>query len=253
MGAQGAFVSVRACRSVRARTRNRKRSILLWLTLTLVLPSCAHRKHVGSLPIIVDKREISAVKALIDTLRASPTTLSRQNRNNLIERLIGIADDHYMTVRDSLLESRNTVGFAAETAATTLSAVSALLGDADTKSILSTASTLTQSTKIGIDKSFFKEKSTEAIVAKMDSLRAERRQVLTRHESEEVANYGLEAALNDARQYDFAGRPETALIALASDAASQKADGTLNRHGFSCLGLFRRARVKDRVLVCALA
>jgi hypothetical protein len=114
------------------------------------------------------------------------------------------------------------LSFFGEVTATTLSAVSALLGDVDTKSIVSTASTLTQSTKTSIDKNFFANNSTNALVGKMDADRATIRQTITTNEGADLSDYGFEAALNDIRKYDDAGTVTSALISLAADASSQK-------------------------------
>lgn len=170
----------------------------------------------------MDKTELNALKNLIADYRAHPDHVSKATRNNLTERLLGVSDDHYIQLKKSLLNSRNSLSFFGEVTATTLSAVSALLGDVDTKSIVSTASTLTQSTKTSIDKNFFANNSTNAMVGKMDADRATIRQTITTNEGAGLDGYGLEAALNDVRKYDDAGTVTSALLSLAADASSQK-------------------------------
>lgn len=192
------------------------------VTAVLLFSGCAHKNGPNNLPVVVNKAELGAIRALITNYRQNPNSVTQQTRNDLVERLIGVSDDHYITLRNSLLSSRNTLDFLGEVTSTTLSAVSALIGDVDTKSILSTASTLTQSTKVSIDKAFFKSTSTEAIVAKMDALRATKQQTITTNEALDKDKWGLEAALNDVRQYDDAGTVQTALISITADAASAK-------------------------------
>jgi hypothetical protein len=91
-----------------------------------------------------------------------------------------------------------------------------------TKSILSTTSTLTQSTKTSLDKAFYNGTSTDAIISKMDALRATQLQGIITGEGKGLASYGLETAFNDVRKYDDAGTVPTALIAIGADAAASK-------------------------------
>jgi hypothetical protein len=199
-----------------------KTPLILPIALCLLLGGCRHKSGPNNLPIVVDKNELNALKALIADYRANPAHVTRETRNNLAERLLGVSDDHYIQLKNSLLNSRNSLSFFGEVTATTLSAVSALLGDVDTKSIVSTASTLTQSTKTSIDKNFFANNSTNALVGKMDADRATIRQTITTNEGADLSDYGFEAALNDIRKYDDAGTVTSALISLAADASSQK-------------------------------
>jgi hypothetical protein len=217
------------------------RRLALPLLAVLISSGCAHRHGPNKLPIIVDKKELKAIKDLIADYRANPDHVTQQTRNDLVERLIGVSDDHYISLRNGLLNSRNAVGFVGEVTATTLSAVSALLGDVDTKSILSAASALTTSTKVSLDKNFFNNTSTQAIVAQMDALRAERLKDITDGESVALSTYGLEVALNDVRKYDDAGTIQSALLSLNSNANVKKntAEDALTR------AKARRARVRD--------
>jgi hypothetical protein len=190
----------------------------------LLCTGCGHRTGPNNLPLVVNTAELNALKKEIATYRSSPQTVTPDIRNNIVQELIGVSDDHYMRMRNRLLNSQNTIGFVGEVTSTTLSAVAALLGDADLKSILSTASTLTQSTKTNIDKSFFSNSSTGTIVAKMDALRAAKLKTIVDGTAPNVGldHYGFEQALNDVRRYDDAGTVPAALIALAAQASTDK-------------------------------
>jgi hypothetical protein len=193
---------------------------------TLLFSGCsAHKKGHNDYPLLVDRAELKILKDRIRHYRENPNEVTAATRNDLLERLIGVSDDHYIVLRNKLLDGRNTVAFLGEVTSTTISAVSALIGDADTKSILSTASSLTQSTNVSVDKNFFKNASTEAIVAKMDQMRADqRRLILTNEEKPGLDTYSLEAALNDVRQYDDAGTIQRAVLAIGADTAKHKND-----------------------------
>jgi len=194
------------------------------LLCVLLCSGCRHKTNSNNLPLVIDKTELEAIRAKIADYRANPDHVTQQTRNDLVERIIGVSDDHYHSLRNGLLKSRNTLDFLGEVTSTTVSAVGALIGDVDTKSILSTTSTLTQSTKTSIDKAFYSNKSTDAIISKMDALRATQLQVIVTGEDKEPPTYGLEAALNDVRKYDDAGTVPTALIAINADAAANKND-----------------------------
>jgi hypothetical protein len=213
------------CCSAVTKQNSQYGSLSLLMLATLLFSGCAHKTGHNDYPLIVDRRELNFLKDRIRHYRENPGEVTAATRNDLVERLIGVSDDHYIVLRNKLLGGRNTVAFLGEVTSTTISAVSALIGDADTKSILSTASSLTQSTNVSIDKNFFKNASTEAIVAKMDQLRADqRRLILTNEGKPGLDAYSLDAALNDVRQYDDAGTIQKAILAIGADTAKHKND-----------------------------
>ncbi|WP_260702969.1 hypothetical protein [Edaphobacter flagellatus] len=193
------------------------------MTLVLVFSTGCHYRLVkannNNFPIFVDGDEITQCRNLIAQYRATAPT--KEQRNDLQMRLKTISDSHYRTLRDGLNKNRNSLTFGAEVTGATLSAVSALIGDVDTKSILSTASTLVQSTKTSIDNQFFQQQSAAAIIAKMDASRDAEFVIIKTNELQEISGYGLEAALNDSLAYDQVGTIQSALVSLATDAAQQ--------------------------------
>lgn len=196
------------------------RFMRLALIAALVVAGCAHRVSVNNYPLAVDQDEISQIKLLVKTYRANGATDAQ--RNDLQQRLMTVSDEHYYALRKSLSQGRNAINFVADVSGTTLSAVSALVGVPDTKSILSTASTLTQSSKANLDKDVFLQQSTGAVVSEMDALRAAQHKIIIGHLGDSIHDYGLEQALNDALAYDQAGTIQSALIAIEANAATQK-------------------------------
>lgn len=189
-------------------------------SVALCLTGCAHRVSNKDYPLIVNKDEITSIQTLIKTYRASGATAAQ--RNDLQERLMTVSDVHYNALRNQLNSGRNAISFVSDVTGTTLSAVSALVGVPDTKSILSTASTLTQSTKSNMDKDLFQQQSTSAVVAQMDAMRAAQHKIIVAHQGDPIADYGLEKALNDALAYDQAGTVQSALIAIEANASAEK-------------------------------
>ena len=100
--------------------------------------------------------------------------------------------------------------------------MSAILGDVETKTILSTTSSLVQSTKTAVDKDFFAEQTSSALVSTMDGLRDTKKAQIIASEKKLLGAYSFEAAMNDALTYDDAGSINSALLTMASDAGRKK-------------------------------
>jgi hypothetical protein len=116
----------------------------------------------------------------------------------------------------------NSLTFSAEVTGVTLSAVSSILGDTEMKSILSTTSSLVQSTNTAIKKDFFANKTGSALVNQMAATRADVGKDIVVGQKKTVAEYTFEAALRDTLRYDEAGSVHDALIALDTTAGNQK-------------------------------
>ncbi len=193
------------------------------LLLLLCLTGCARHKSVSQAvaPTLKDFQEI---RRNIKTFRDKPDQVTREQRNNIVEELVGIADADYDKKKAALQNGHSTAKFVTETLGTTLSSVSALLGDVDTKSILSTTSSLSQSTLTSAEKNYLADKANDAIVAKMDELRATQLKIIIDHRSDPIDAYGINAALNDAAAYDRAGSLHNALLSISGEAANKKND-----------------------------
>ena len=151
-----------------------------------------------------------------------PNPLTDQERNNVQEALMAIADEHFDRTKNHLIAGQNALTFSAEVTGVTLSAVSAIIGDAETKTIVSTASALVQSTDASIKKDFFANKTSSALINQMSASRADVAADIVRGQNQPLDKYGFEAALRDAVRYDKAGLIHDALIALDSTAAGTR-------------------------------
>jgi len=175
-----------------------------------------------------DKAEDNDLKDLLKKIRdqekATPPTVTKEERNIFIDRAKGAIDTRYQEYVSILETTRDISNFLAETESTALSTVSTLLGDPDTKSILSAASALVTSTESSSEKNFFQKQTMSAIVHQMD---AQRLAVLTdieKGEAKKIDEYSAEQAVVDLKAYFYAGTLERALSGIDTQAAGNLKD-----------------------------
>jgi hypothetical protein len=75
---------------------------------------------------------------------------------------------------------------------------------------------------VAIDKDFFAQQTTSAIVAKMDAQRAGFLEQIVKQQKIDIDQYGLEQALKDVLAYDDRGTIQSAVISLNAQAGSDK-------------------------------
>jgi len=152
----------------------------------------------------------------------SPNCGSRiEQRNTIIYNLKSIIDNNYEDYARHFEITADTASFAGEVSAASLTAVGTLVGASDLKNILTTASTLTQSTTLSLQKNYFQKQTEYAIVSEMDADRKNQWSVILQLTSKTVDDYPLSQALNDLQQYKRAGTAVAALTAITQQAGAQ--------------------------------
>lgn len=144
-----------------------------------------------------------------------------QERNTIVFDLKNIIDNNYDVYARHFQQTDDTATFAGEVSAASLTAVATLVGVGDLKDILTTASTLTQSTTVSVQKDFFQQKTEYAILAEMDADRAKEWSVILQETGNDIDTYTLSNALNDLQQYKRAGTATAALTAITQQAGAQ--------------------------------
>ena len=112
-----------------------------------------------------------------------------------------------------------------------LTAATTVVGASDVKDILSATSTAFHGTWTSVDKNFFRDKTTEAIISQMRATRKTKQaQIITNLANRDAASYPLDAAWIDLVDFYYAGTVPSALVEIASNAGSnaQQADADLN-------------------------
>jgi len=147
----------------------------------------------------------------------------REQRDTIIYDLKRIIDHNYDQYARHFQQTSDTTSFVGEVGAASLTAVGTLVGATDLKNILTTASTLTQSTNVSIQKDFFQKQTEYAILAEMDADRSKQWSTITQlMVMDDVNTYSLSAALDDLQQYKRVGTATAALTSLTQQAGAQK-------------------------------
>lgn len=155
---------------------------LLALSIAMVLmSSCASIKGPRVPAVFVidkesDSRVLTEVKNYRDGKCLNDSTKDckpdRSERDTIIYDLKMIIDRSYENYAGSFERTEDTAVFLGETSAASLTAVATLVGLSPTKDILTTASTLVQSTSVSAQKNYYQKQTSYAILNVMDSQRA---------------------------------------------------------------------------------
>jgi hypothetical protein len=202
--------------------------LTLSVACVIVISGCHTRYTLQSPPtppvLKGAKNEQQALRDQLATLREdeeSDAGLSKRDRDLFIYRVVATIDGGYVEYVQRLESTRDTLSFVSETTSTTLSAVSAILGGVDTKSILSTASALVGSSQVSFDKNFFQKQTTNALITEMDALRLTTLNDIKNNTKKNTDDYSLEEAIVDLKAYLAAGTLPKALRALEGQSALQ--------------------------------
>ncbi|MGH9513226.1 MAG: hypothetical protein ACRD2U_13925 [Terriglobales bacterium] len=135
-----------------------------------------------------------------------------------------IIDRDYENYAGSFERTQDTSIFLGETSAATLTAVATVVGATATKDILTTASTLVQSTSVSAQKNFYQKQTSYAIINVMDSERAKKWALIyDLVVKNDIDKYPLSEALSDLVDYRRAGGALQALTSILQTAGQTKA------------------------------
>ena len=184
----------------------------------------AHYKGVGSIPV--------------DT-----TSITDQNRNQIIDDLRYQIDQKYYGFETSLQKQRADFNIATDLAAIGLGSAGAL-SSKGAANILAAISAGIAGGRTSIDKNYFEDQATSALIFQM---RADRAVILTdiqRGKSQNVTEYSLKEGLLDIVRYYNAGRLVNALTHLTETAseANRTAQTALHKIKFADSDLRKRIR-----------
>jgi hypothetical protein len=152
-------------------------------------------------------------------------------RNDVLNDLLWLADDYYGQLTNQLHTNnawRETLFDATKLG---LSAAGSVAGGTELKAILAATSTGVQGLSTSIDKNFYAQQSVEAIIATMDSQRAEDKKLLvagmTQSADQTATPYPLSQGLVDVQKYALDSTLTRALIALSQKAGDAANKSTL--------------------------
>ncbi len=156
---------------------------------------------------------------------------ARALRNQIAYRVMADIEAGYGKFEMRITSDRAVQATASDATVLGLSAATAVITPGDVTGILAATSTAFQGTWHSYDKNFFREKTTEALIAQMRAARRTKQaQLITALENRDVKSYPLDAVWIDLVDFYYAGTVPSALVDIAASAGSdaQKADATLN-------------------------
>lgn len=171
----------------------------------------------------------SDLAAYRDDIKTRDYTGARALRDQIVYRALADIESGYGRFEVQLTTSRASESVLADTAQLGLTAATTVVAASDVKDILAASLSGLQGTQLSLDKNFFREKTTEALISQM---RADRKnleaQIITRLATQDViastdpaskeaiAAYPLDAAWIDVIQYYYAGTVPSALVSIAT-------------------------------------
>ncbi len=187
-------------------------------------------------------REYSSdVATYRDDIKTRDYTGARALRDQIVYRALADIESGYGRFEVQLTTSRASESVLADTAQLGLTAATTVAAAGDVKDILAASLSGLQGTQLSLDKNFFREKTTEALISQM---RADRKnleaQIITRlatqdviastdpASSKAVAAYPLDAAWIDVIQYYYAGTVPSALVSIATATGNNASTAATN-------------------------
>lgn len=143
---------------------------------------------------------------------------ARRLRNRIVERLMNMVDQNYFDFEDKLATRRDGENILFDLTELGAAAATTITNGERAKTIIAAALTGFKGGRKSIDQNVFRERTTEAIVAKMREGRAEIGESINNRLDASVETYSLERAYGDVINYFYAGTLHSGLQRLAQDA-----------------------------------
>jgi len=209
--------------------------IILFLLLNLPIWSGCAGVSKGR-PLRVSYED-AIVKTLIDkyskpdAIPADQTGITETKRNQILDELIFLTDVNYHRFEAQIYQGRAIFDTTTDLAILGLGAAGALITQSGTQAIISAISGGIGGGRVSINKNFFHEQSTQALIAKMQSTRKAKLEFMRKAMTLKVTDYSLARGLSDLAEYYTAGTIIGALQNITVDAGAEakKADEELKK------------------------
>jgi hypothetical protein len=161
-----------------------------------------------------------------DAIPADQTKITEKERNQILDELIFLADVNYYKFEAELYQARAFFDTTTDMGILGLGAAGALITVSGTQAIISAISGGIGGTRTSISKNYFHEQSTQALIAKMQSARKAKLELIHKAMTLNVTDYSLSRGLGDLGEYYNAGTIIGALQNIVADAGAEakKAD-----------------------------
>jgi len=240
---------------------------LSWKSLIVALPLCglAGCIHINrpAVPVTVSPRGQGAYSAADfkaayaqyqAAVKAGQFDQAKVERDAMINRIEVDIESNYREYEGKLEATRaalTTVGDATELG---VSAAIGVVGATDVKDLLSAALTSLKGSRLSFDKNFFREKTTEILISKMEASRDAIRNRITQKMDLDVGKYPFEEAWRDLVEFFYAGTLQSAIVQLGNDAgaaaaaARKQAEDIDVRRAFTAQEASASARIANNFL-----
>ena len=156
-------------------------------------------------------------------MAATPQQLdeARDVRDRIIGRIVAHVEVNYKAYEESLFYNRALFDSGTDILGIAVTTAGTISNGERVKSILAATATALTGTQLSISKNYFREKTTEILVTKMQASRDSVRAQITNNMILPVTKYPVEAALADLVDYYYAGTLQGALLALSQQVGAK--------------------------------
>lgn len=164
-----------------------------------------------------------------DAIPADQTKIIEKERNQILGDLIFLTDVNYYKFETELYQGKATFDTATDIAILGLGLAGGIVTYSGTQAIISAISGGIGGTRVSINKNFFHDQSTQALIAKMQSVRKSKLDLMRKAMTLSMTDYPLTQGLSDVAEYYNAGSIVGALQNIVSDAGAEtkKAEASL--------------------------
>jgi hypothetical protein len=186
-------------------------------------PTVNPAQSVGAYTVAQFKSDLDKYRSSID---ATPPNLeaARRQRDLILNRIMVDIESDYKQYETNLFSNRAKIEVAGDILELGISAATTISNPARVKTVLSAALTGVKGSRLSFDKNYFREKTTEIIISRMQGSRNEiRNRITDKMANLSVDKYPFEEGWVDLIDFFYAGTLEGGLEALAADAGSSVA------------------------------
>lgn len=156
----------------------------------------------------------------VNTYYSNPST---ESRNKFISTRLVITNIEYLRFIKELSAEEAQIHSASDILVLSLDIASAAFTPVNTKTILSSLSSVVGGARLSIDKNIFAEKTMSILISAMNAQRKEVLKRIIEGISRDLNGYTFEQAITDLNDYYIAGSINGALSSIQKDAATKEA------------------------------
>jgi hypothetical protein len=163
--------------------------------------------------------------AYTNAMAKSDYDRARVLRDQLVNSIRVEIEMNYREFEQNLFTGRATFNTAADIAELALAGAATITHGESAKTILSAVLTAAKGARLSYDKNFFREKTTEAIIASMQAGRSRKLANIINNMDLPVQKYPFEQAWVDLVDFFYAGTVEGGLLSITTEAGSKAESG----------------------------